>query len=208
MLSQFIKGEASLNLALFDFDGTLTSADTYTAFILFSTPKIRLVTGFLLLLPLIIGYRFGIYPASKLRPKLSKIAFCHRHPSEVKQQAKLFVKQILPALLLPEPLKQLEQHLASGDHVCLVSASVNPYLSVWCKLLGVELICSELEIINNKYTGRYLAGDCSGDNKVAQIHNRLDLNDYSTITAYGNSCEDLSMLALADIQYFNGQRIL
>lgn len=37
-----------MNLALFDFDGTITSEDTYTKFIFYSTPKVRMGIGLLL----------------------------------------------------------------------------------------------------------------------------------------------------------------
>ena len=41
-------------------------------------------------------------------------------------------------------------------------------------------------------------------NKVKQ---RLDLSDFDTIYAYGDTEEDLAMLAIADEKYMNWQKI-
>jgi phosphatidylglycerophosphatase C len=78
-----------------------------------------------------------------------------------------------------------------------VSASLDLYLKDWCLKNNLHLICSELEIKNGVYTGRYRGGDCSGMEKARRIRKSLNLEAYSTIYAYGDSPEDEAMLSLA-----------
>jgi len=72
---------------------------------------------------------------------------------------------------------------------------------------GIKWVCSELETKNNKLTGRYVSGDCSLENKASAIKRKVNLSDFKTIYAYGDTAEDMPMLALAHEKYFNWQRI-
>ena len=49
-----------MNLALFDFDGTITEQDTYTKFLFYVTPKRRLIMTLLLASPFIALYKLGL----------------------------------------------------------------------------------------------------------------------------------------------------
>jgi len=67
--------EIKVNLALFDFDGTITNADMYSKFLRYSTTGARLIVGNVLLAPFVIMYKLGILPANKMRPIASFVAF-------------------------------------------------------------------------------------------------------------------------------------
>jgi HAD superfamily phosphoserine phosphatase-like hydrolase len=90
----------------------------------------------------------------------------------------------------------------------IVSAALDVYLAPWCKQLGIELISTELEIQNGRFTGRYLRGDCSGEEKARRIVERFVLTDYSTVYAYGDTEEDRQMLELAQKKYFRWKEVL
>ena len=89
----------------------------------------------------------------------------------------------------------------------VVSASLDAYLVPWCRPLGLDLICTELEISDGRLTGRYVQGDCWGDEKVRRIRERLTLDDYDTVYAYGDTEDDRAMLDLADRKYFRWQEV-
>ena len=196
-----------MNLALFDFDGTITNQDTYTKFLLYATPKHRVIATLILASPIIILYKLGLLKASRTRPALSRIVFWNRREPEVLESAKEFAEHYLPSVTREEALAKIEWHKQRGDEIYVVSASLNSYLSFWCKAQGIKFICSELELKDNKLTGRYVFGDCSLGNKVKGIKRTLDLSAFETIFAYGNTEEDMPMLALADEKYFRWQRI-
>ncbi|KZN64340.1 hypothetical protein N473_15445 [Pseudoalteromonas luteoviolacea CPMOR-1] len=194
-------------LALFDFDGTITTQDCYTQFLFFASPKTRLYLGYFIVLPIILLYKLGMLPASRTRPILSKVAFWRRAESDVMDKAYCYVEQILPPLIRQNMLEKIQWHQSEGHDVFVVSASLNPYLSLWCKQHSIHLICSELECVDGKYTGNYTHGDCSEARKVDLLKKQINLSDYEHIYAYGDTKEDNAMLGIADTRFYQGKQI-
>ncbi len=196
-----------MNLALFDFDGTITTEDTFTKFLFFATSKLRLVIGFCLTFPVIALYKLKLLPANRTRPVLTRVAFAFRRQQEVQKLAQRFVDEYLPTVVRAEMLDKITWHKAQGDDVYLVSASLDPYLSLWAEKYGMKLVCSTLQVKRGRYSGSYVYGDCSKQRKVTGIKRCTDPLSYSKVYAYGDTSEDLPMLSLAQIQYFKGQYI-
>lgn len=194
-----------MNLALFDFDGTLTTDDTFTQFIFFATPRPRLLMGYVLLAPWIFSYKLGFISASRMRRMIVGIAFWRMSQNHLEARATIFAEQILPNLIRPKVMDLLKNHQLQGDRVVIVSASLSVYLKYWSKQHNVELICSELCVRHSKFTGTYLDGDCSGVQKVKAITARIDTEKYDVVYAYGDTDEDLPMLNLADIAFYQGK---
>ena len=196
-----------MNIAFFDFDGTITNEDCFTKFIFYATPKHRLITGILLLSPVIFLHKLGLFPAAKIRPILAKFAFWHRSETLVFNIAKQFASEYLPSVLRTNAMARIEWHKARGDKVVVVSASLNPYLSYWCQTHGLDLICSELESKQAVLTGHYVHGDCGGENKVRFINRCFDLTQFDAIFAYGDTEEDHPMLELAHTKYYQWREV-
>ena len=74
-----------MNIALFDFDGTVTFKDTFTPFIYFATSRTRIALGTVLLGPMILGYKLGLIAAPRMRAAIARVAFQGRRESEVKE---------------------------------------------------------------------------------------------------------------------------
>ena len=64
-----------MDLALFDFDGTITTHETMPAFVRATVSRPRLVVGSVLLWPLIIGYPRGLVSGSRVRAAIVRIAY-------------------------------------------------------------------------------------------------------------------------------------
>lgn len=197
------QNKAFKNLALFDFDGTLCTKDSFTGFIFYSLSKRHIVRRGLKILPWIQGYYLNLYPAHAMRPKLYRAMFSDSDAVQVQRIAEDYAQELL-ASLNPHLLNQLKAHQDLGHDIALVSASVDLYLKPVCSLLGIELICSEVEIKGQKITGFYQTADCSGEQKKMRILQRYNLQDYAAVYAYGNSAEDLAMLDLADHRFMVG----
>ena len=80
----------------------------------------------------------------------------------------------------------------------LVSASLDLYLQPWTRTQGIELICSRVEICDDRLTGHYLGADCCAEEKAKRIQQAYDLKEFGAVHAYGDTSEDREMLALAD----------
>ncbi len=72
------------------------------------------------------------------------------------------------------------------------------------KYLSIDLICTQVEQDQQRYTGRYLTADCSCEYKAQRIQEKYELDSYHAVYAYGNSIEDKQMLSLADFSYLVG----
>ncbi|WP_196157520.1 HAD family hydrolase [Reinekea sp. G2M2-21] len=190
------------NLALFDFDGTLTSKDSFTPFLFYATPKKRLWLGRLLLAPVVAAYKLGIVPASVMRP--FTVYFCFRglHQKQLDKLGERYAKQHIPSILRPKAMEQLRWHQSRGDHIVVVSASLDTYLRPWCRAMKVDLICSTLARQGDYYTGKYQQGDCSHQQKSKRLRAAVNLKNYRDIYAYGDTPEDQAMLDLATIPVY------
>lgn len=63
------------NLALFDFDHTLTTNDNFTNFIYYGVSSTRLAIGKVVLAPMLIAYKLRILPGTVLRQLIAWIGF-------------------------------------------------------------------------------------------------------------------------------------
>ncbi|QFU21189.1 HAD-IB family hydrolase [Shewanella eurypsychrophilus] len=194
-------------LALFDFDGTITHSDMFSKFIRHSAKKRRFIIWGSLILPFFVAYKAGLFPARVLRPMVAYIAFKGRSVKQLESLGAYYAQHIIPLHLRDIALDKIRWHLSRGDKAVLVSASLDIYLRSWCDAMEISLICSEMESLNGHYSGRYLAGDCSGDKKANKVKAQFTLADYPKVYAYGDTHEDLSMLALADEAYMNWKRL-
>jgi phosphatidylglycerophosphatase C len=197
-----------MDLALFDFDGTITTIGTYPGFLRFAVRPRRKLVGYVLLAPLIIGYLLKIVSEPAIRKATTKVGFLGDEPCRLHRLGERYAAEVLPDLIRPLALERIAWHKARGDRVVVVSASLDFYLEPWCKTVGVDLICSQMETRDGRLTGRYLAADCCGGEKDSRIRARYSLAEYATVYAYGDSDEDRRMLEMADKRYFRWEEVV
>jgi len=196
-----------MDLALFDFDGTITVDPTYPAFVRFAVRPRRKLFGGIFLMPLILAYRIGLVSDHRIRLAISRVAFWGEDPRRLRTLGAEFARNALPPLVRPEALDRIEWHKKRGDRVVVVSAALDAYIEPWCEAVGVESVCTEMEIRNDRLTGKYLAGDCCGHEKAKRVQARYRLMDYSDIYSYGDTDEDREMLDMATKKYFRWQEV-
>lgn len=191
-----------MDLALFDFDGTITDRESFPAFIRSAVPAGRLWLGSLILAPLILGYRLGLVSGVRVRAAIVRVAFRSTSSTDYQEAGQKFAREQIPAMLRPEALQRIAWHRARGDQVAVVSGAFDVYLEAWCQQQGLECLCSSLESRAERLTGRYAGAQCVGDEKVQRIRARFPLDQYPQIHAYGDTVEDLAMLELAQQRWY------
>jgi|RhiMethySRZTD1v2_1073278.scaffolds.fasta_scaffold11157_4 HAD superfamily hydrolase (TIGR01490 family) len=197
-----------MDLALFDFDGTITVKGTYPGFVRFAARRRRQIAGGVILSPLLIGYRGGLVSDQTIRKAMSKLAFRGEDADRLRSLGERYARDVLPSLIRPVASERIAWHQARGDVIAVVSASLDLYLAPWCRAVGVDVICTELEITcDGRLTGRYVSGDCCGETKARRIEERYELTDYGTIYAYGDTEEDRPMLEMARRRYFRWEEV-
>jgi len=196
-----------MDLALFDFDGTITTRGVYPDFLFAAVrPRRKYVAG-TILLPVIAGFRAGLVSELTIRKVLSRAVFWREDPERIRLAGERFATEYLPGVTRAIALERIAWHKARGDRVVVVSASLDAYLIPWCRANGIEVICTQLEIKAGRHTGRYVRGDCDFAEKARRIRERLPLADYDTIYAYGDREEDRAMLEIAHKRYLNWEEI-
>ncbi len=193
-----------MDLALFDFDGTLSCKDSYLLFTKYLSRK-RFLGGCLLLAPRIFMYMARVYPNYKLKEDFLTSFYRGNTAEDLQTRAERFCIEVLPSIIRPKGLERLLWHRERGDTTAVVSASPRLILEPWCRRLKIDIIGTELEVDSrSKVTGKIAGINCWGEEKVRRIRSRYALQEYGQIFAYGDSNGDLPMLNLAerDRQYY------
>lgn len=191
-------------LALFDFDGTLCRQDSFTGFIFYALNKRHILRRGVKILPQIQAYYRKRYPANQMRATLFYQMFKDQDAQHIQAIARDYAQTLIPKLD-SQMLIRLRQHQQQGDDMALVSASLDVYLRPLCEYLDLDLICTQTQIQDDRFTGHYHSPDCSSLQKSLRVAARYDLNHYSHIYAYGNSEEDEALLNLATHPFMLGR---
>lgn len=188
-------------LALFDFDGTLTTRDSLIPFLRFAAGEGRFWAGALRSAPSLLT--FAVQPSTNSQAKQTLLTnvIAGRAREELGAWGERFARDRIPSLLRPSTMQRLLNHRTAGDVCVLVSASLDVYLQPWARANGFDaVLCSELETDGSgRVTGRIVDANCHGPEKARRINAWLQGRTPGHITAYGDSRGDREMLAMAQV---------
>ena len=194
-----------MNLALFDFDGTITTREMMRDFMFRAVPLRRQAWGKLLLAPCLVGYKAGLLSGTATRAAVVRVGFTGVSLAALQAHGVAFAAEALPTVLRPDAMARIRWHQTQGDRVVVVSGALDAYLAPWCDAHGLELICSSLEHRHGRLTGRYQGAQCVGEDKARRVRAQHDLASYAHVYAYGDTHEDLPLLALAHSRFYRGK---
>jgi phosphatidylglycerophosphatase C len=189
-------------IALFDFDGTITTRETMPAFVRGSVGRHRLLLGYIALSPLLIGYRLGIVSGSLMRAAIVRVAYTGIRRGVLERHGRAFARRHLDATLRPEAMARIAWHKAQGHQVAIVSGGLDVYLRHWAQRHDVALLCSSLEHGDGVLTGRYAGRQCVGEQKAEAVRIAFGLLPGRRIFAYGDTAEDRELLAMATDPFY------
>lgn len=195
------------NLALFDFDGTITIRETMAAFMYRAVPARRQAWGRLVLAPWVVGYKCGVVSGVAVRAAVVRVGLAGVPLAAVQARGATFAADTLPTLLRPEVMARIRWHRQQGDTVAVVSGGLDVYLAPWCRAHGLSVVCSTLEHRDGRLTGRYRGAQCVGEEKARRVRARYDLAGYGRVYAYGDTHEDLPLLDLAHHRFYRGREL-
>lgn len=197
-----------MNLALFDFDGTITTREMLPDFFRRAIPRHRLLIGQILLAPLIVGYKMGLVSGVAVRAAIVRVGLTGCCVAQYQRQGAEFAEVVLPNFIRPEVLERINWHRERGDLIVVVSGAFDVYLSHWCRSHGLELICSSLEAKKGRLTGRYNGPQCVRLEKARRVNAQYDLGKFSSVYAYGDTPEDADLLKIAHRKYYQGREVI
>lgn len=191
--------ERETKLALFDFDGTLTTSDTFLEFIRFCCGAPRLCLGLALFSPLLVLMKLRLYPNGRAKERLFAYFFRGLAETQFDARCRDFCRLRLPRLLRPSMLREARRLREEGFTLCIVSASIDRWIRPWAAACGFDrIIATELEVRDSHLTGRFLTPNCYGPEKVRRLRAAYPARSACRVVAYGDSRGDEEMLAWAD----------
>lgn len=189
-------------IAFFDFDGTITKKDSLLEFIKFSKGPLHFYIGFLLYSPFLVAYKLKIISNQTAKEKVLAFFYKGMPLAAFEKQCEAFAKEVLPDLMRPRAIREIQKMQSLGVQVVIVSASPEIWIRPWADSMGTELLGTRLMISDGKLTGMLDGNNCYGNEKVKRIVERYTLTNYDKIYAYGDSSGDKPMLALATISFY------
>lgn len=125
-----------------------------------------------------------------------------QHPIETLEQwhQRFMQEKVLP-MLQNKAKALLEKHREQG-HFLLIITATNAFITrPIAELLGVDdMLATEPEIVNQRYTGRYVGTACFHQGKVVRLQQWLEETGYSLKDSYfySDSHNDLPLLKVVD----------
>ena len=186
-------------VAAFDVDGTLTTRDCVTPFLM------RATRGRIVLEIARRPVAVAVALIRRDRDRLKEIACASlrgRDASELERLGIEFERAFVSRRLRDDTTARLRRHRELGHTVILASASLEPYVFPLGQALGVDaVVCTRLEQdAHGRLTGRLLGANCRGAEKARRVDEWLagaGLAD-AELWAYGDSPGDAELLAAAD----------
>lgn len=185
-------------IAFFDFDGTITTTDSYFQFLIFCFGWKGVVGKALNILPILFSYAFEFCDNETAKQSITSTFFRGMEESKFDELCYNFVHQKLDEIIRPEAIEKIKWHQQQGHKIFIVSASFTKYLKYFAEKYGIGVIATELEVVNGKLTGWFASRNCWGSEKIERINEAVpDLDTYDDSYGYGDSIGDkIGMLAI------------
>lgn len=212
---------------VFDFDGTITHADTLLAFIRFACGPVRMCMGFALYAPLLVLMKLKLYPNYKAKQKVFAHFFRGMTLTRFDALCTAFA-QHSEHLLRPAARSFINTVRPEAYAMAIVSASIDNWVRPFAELylqssnpqdnsqnksqsnpqshkpsLPIIVLGTKVEVdAAGCLTGRFSTPNCYGPEKVRRIEAVWPHREQYDVSAFGDSRGDKEMLAYADQAYF------
>lgn len=189
-----------MTIHAFDFDGTLTRRDTLLEFIRYVKGNKEFLIGFLKHLHLLIMMKLGIMPNWKTKRIIFQYFFGGMTLEKFNEYCEKFAKE-KASLLRKKGMVAVNKAVMDGDQVVIISASIENWVEPFFRFQvsnNINIICTKIQVVDGKLTGRFLTKNCYGEEKVRRLLEQYpDRKEYKLV-AYGDSRGDHALLDFAD----------
>jgi HAD superfamily hydrolase (TIGR01490 family) len=108
-----------------------------------------------------------------------------------------FMRDHIQPMMLPKAKALLQKHRAQGDYLLIITATNSFVTHPIAQYLGVDdILASDAEIVNGRYTGKGAGTPCFQAGKVTRLQAWLQARNYDLDDAYfySDSINDLPLL--------------
>jgi HAD superfamily hydrolase (TIGR01490 family) len=185
-------------LALFDFDGTISFKDSMFDFILFSFGKKRFYLAFIVLSFSFFKFFMKIIDSKKMKRIFINYFLINLTKQKIYYLGNQYYQKRINSIIRKKAIDKINWHKSMSHDVYIVSASLDIWLYDWAKEMNIKLISTRLGFKGEKYIGHFDTQNCNGLEKLKRIKCEIDLENYSNIYAYGDSNGDKNMFSIAN----------
>ena len=200
---------------VFDFDGTITTRDTFALFLRYYAGPFPWLINILRLLPTFSAYKLGKIDRHAVKKAVIRRFFAGKLASDVESRAAQFARDVIPGLIRPAAQERIDDLLTDPncgtESLYICSASIGPYLRSWAGSAGIQItnvMATELEINEDRITGALKGYNVWGENKVRRILDQFPPHSVKIMEAYGDTRGDLEMLHAAEASFFKPFRVI
>ncbi|HZZ68759.1 MAG TPA: HAD-IB family hydrolase [Phenylobacterium sp.] len=190
---------APLPVVAFDFDGTLTVRDSYTAFLKWRAGPRRHAAGMIRLIPAALAYLVhrdrGRIKAAATREFLRGV------PRErLEADALAFAERFSRSLLRPDALATWMRWRGEPVRLAIVTASPELIVAPFARDLGADVLIGTQLVFDgqDRVTGAFATPNCRGPEKIVRLKAAFG-PDFELKAAYGDTGGDREMLAAAEL---------
>lgn len=194
------------NIAVFDFDGTLTKQDSLFLFISFIFGIKRLFIGLCINFITLTLYTLRLKDNGEAKEILFSYFFKNMPINKFNDYCLDFANKYKHSLMRDSMMSKLKEHLRGGDKVYILTASIINWVSPFfyeypeIKVLGTEI---EIDDKVQLLTGNFSTKNCYGQEKVNRLLQEIKNREEYYIFAYGDSKGDRELINNSDVgQYY------
>jgi phosphatidylglycerophosphatase C len=189
-------------IVAFDFDGTLTVRDSYTAFLKWRTPAAAWVLGGIRLIPAALAY-LAHRDRGRIKEQATKVYLAGVSRERLEADARAFAEAHSRSLLRPDAVAAWKNWRRERVRLIIVTASPDVVVAPFARGLGADDILGTPLAYDQRgrVTGAFASPNNRGPEKVVRMKAAYGDN-LRVRAAYGDTGGDTEMLAIAEEPYF------
>ena len=172
-----------MRIAVFDFDGTVTTKDTLLEFIKFVRGPVSFYAGFLRYAPQLLAYKLGLYPNWKVKQQIFSHFFKGMRLEDFNRLCEEFFQKEGKALVRQSARIAIWEQLQKCNRVFIVSASIYNWIKPFA-------------------SGFFSNKNCYGQEKVVRLLEQIPDLENNYLIVYGDSKGDSQLLKYANESHY------
>ena len=203
-----MNAHSEIHINVFDFDGTITTEDTFALFLRYYAGTFSWALKILSLLPIFILYVVRIIDRNAVKRHVIKRFFMDQPIERVESKASTFAETVIPGLIRPGAIQEINQRKKDPESLYICSASISPYLRAWGAKQNIHnILATELEVVDGVCTGRIDGWNVWGPGKIRRILAEFSPKSVKINHAYGDTRGDKEMLHAAEVSHWRPFRL-
>ena len=199
-------------VVVFDFDGTITTDDTFRLFLRYYRGTASYVGKIVALIPVFFAYGLRLIDRNVVKANVIRRFFKGEQMSHIEARAKSFAAEVIPGLIRPAAAEALERaktrEKQGYESLYICSASIGPYLRAYFLQHSItNILATELKSESGVCNGEIDGYNIWGAGKVRRILAEFAPEGVTIKEAYGDSRGDRELLNAAQASFYRPFRV-